>query len=394
MQSNKHLIRFGLILISISFIVPLIQYHIERIGHIGISAVFINDTKSYWENIIRYHDGYDDGKYYTLIGVLILYYPSYYLGWLYCYLTNFFLLLLSSLYFLKTINFWNFKFSNDKVISTFILVIFNFYLWGILFFPNKEIPLIFLTNFLIYTLVAKKNKIIPLGIVILIFFFRDGFSFILFSVLIMIWTLRKSLIKHPVKFLSTLMFFLMFFSLKTLSSLGILSDYTYVIDRNIQYGSESSYAFNLPYYISYVINLLNNSIGYSFRAQLFDVNNRLYFHGIGLWQVAVVSSIGLISWTKVALFTRYKDPNRVIIGLIIITSYLLLCTSSYPQARYLMPFCFWLSAAVFFYLDFRSVVFIFILIFILAVALIILGFSHEPGLGIDIDDFSRSIFLY
>jgi hypothetical protein len=393
MQGKKSLTQFSFILIFISFIVPLIQYHIEKVGHIGISAVFINDTKSYWENLISYHDG-REGNFYTLFGVLILYYPAYYLGWFYCYLINFFLLILSCLFFLKTISLWSLKFSNDKVISTFILVIFNFYLWGILFFPNKEIPLIFLVNFLIYTLAAKKNKIIPFFVIIVVFFFRDGFAFILFCTVITIWTLRKSVIKYRAKFVLALMLFLMFFSMKNLSILGIPSKYTYVIDRNLQYESSSSFAYNLPYSISFLIKLLNNSIAQVFRAQLFDQHNRLYFHGIGLWQFAVVSSIGLISWIKIVCFTRYKEPSIIIIGFIIIISYLLLCTSSYPQARYMMPFYFWLSAAVFFYLDFRAVGIIFILTFIVAIVLIILGFSYEAGLGIDIDDFSRSIFTH
>jgi hypothetical protein len=37
---------------------------------------------------------------------------------------------------------------------------------------------------------------------------------------------------------------------------------------------------------------------------------------------------------------------------------------------------------------------LYILIFIIAVSLIFLGFSHKPGLGIDIDDFSKNIFSH
>ena len=382
---------FALILFFLSLFIPLIQYHIERFGYFGISAVFINDTQSYWENIISYHDG-KEGNYFTLIGVLILYYPAYFLGWLYCYFVNFTLLILSCLFFLKTIRLIKLKFSNYKIFATFILVIFNFYLWGILFFPNKEIPLIFLTNVLIYIIASRKSKLISLVPVVLIFFFRDGFAFILFCTMLMIWFLGKGFEKNPIRILLSFIFVLMFFSLKTLSSLGILSDYQYVIDRNIAYESESSFAYNSPYYFSYLINLFNNSIIYAFRAQLFDQNGRLYFHGIGLWQFAVVLTIGLISWIKKTFFTKHKNSTILHIGLIVLLSYLLLSTSTYPQVRYMMPFSFWLSAAVFFYLDFRTFVFLYILVLILAISFIFLGLSHKPGLGIDIDDFSKSLF--
>ena len=393
MFNRRQINIFALILFLLSLFIPIIQYHIEKFGYFGISAVFINDTQSYWENIISYHEG-KEGNYYTLIGVLILYYPAYFLGWLYCYFINFTLLVLSCLFFLKTIRISNFKFSNNKIFATFILVIFNFYLWGILFFPNKEIPLIFLTNVFIYILASRRSKLISFIPVVLIFFFRDGFAFILFCTMLMIWFLGKRFEKNPIKILIFLIFVLMFFSLKTLSSLGILSDYQYVIDRNIAYESESSFAYDLPYYFSYLINLFNNSIVYAFRAQLFDQNGRLYFHGIGLWQFAVVLTMGLISWIKMALFTKQKNFKIFHIGLIVLLSYLLLSTSTYPQVRYMMPFSFWLSAAVFFYMDFRTFVFLYILVLILAISFIFLGLSHKPGLGIDIDDFSKSLFSH
>lgn len=382
---------FSLILLFVSFVVPIIQYHIELVGYLGISAVFINDTQSYWENIIRFHDGFE-GNYYTLIGVLILYYPAYYLSWLYCYLINFILLAFSSLFFVKSINLLNYKFSNNYILAVFLIVIFNFYMWGILFFPNKEIPLIFLTNLLLYSIIAKKSKSFILCVIFITFFFRDGFAFILFSAVFLNWTLGKKFIEHPKKILLTIIFILMFFSLKTLSQLGVLSDYQYVIDRNIAYESESSFASELPYFLSYLINIFNNSIIYAFRAQFFDLNNRIYFHGIGLWQFAVVVSIGLISWIKVVISHNPIDSMFVKVGLIIIVSYLLLSTSSFPQVRYMMPFCFWLSAGALIYLDLKSLVFIFSLFFFLACAVIMFGFSHKPGLGVDIDNFSKNLF--
>jgi hypothetical protein len=383
---------FALILFCVSIFIPIIQYHIENFGYIGISGVFINDAQSYWGNIIRYHDGIED-NYYTLIGVLILYSPAYYLGWIYCYLINYIFLIFACSYFLKTLKILNLNFSNKKIVSIFLLVIFNFYLWGILFFPNKEIPLILFTNMLIYFIISKRNFALQCLIILLIFFFRDGFAFILISSIFLIKIFNKRLSSNPIKYLIFLILILMFFSLKTLSSLGLLGDYQYVIDRNISYESESSFAYNLPYYFSYLINLFNNSIVYAFRAQLLDINYRLYFHGIGLWQFAVILSIGLLSWIKkVRFLPKQSNTSIFLIGLIIVISYILLCTSTYPQVRYMMPFIFWLSTGSLFFLDLNKIIIIFTLLFIIAIFLIFVGLSHKLGSGIDIDDFSKSLF--
>jgi hypothetical protein len=384
---------FSLILLFVSFVIPIIQYHIELLGYCGISAVFINDTQSYWENIISFHDGIE-GNYYTLIGVIILYYPAFYFSWIYCYLVNYILLVFSSVLFVKSIYLLKLNRSNDYYISIFLIVIFNFYLWGILFFPNKEIPLIFLTNLFLYSIISKKSKSITLFIIFITFFFRDGFAFILFSAIMLNWILGKKIVNNPIKSFLSIIFILMFFSLKTLSKLGLLSDYQYVVDRNIAYESESSFAYELPYFISYLINIFNNSIVYAFRAQFFDLNNRVYFHGVGLWQFAVILTLGLISWVKLLINYKYKESMLFNVGLIIIVSYLLLSTSSYPQVRYMMPFCFWLTAGVLLSIDLKSLIFVFTIIFLLALAVIFFGFSHKPGLGIDIDNFSKSLFSH
>jgi phosphatidylserine synthase len=185
----------------------------------------------------------------------------------------------------------------------------------------------------------------------------------------------------------------MFFSLKDLSKLQILSNYQYVVDRNINYEVDTKFAANLPYYISYLINLFNNSVVYAVRAQLFDLEYRLYFHGIGIWQFAVVLTSAFFFWIKI-LKNQYFRKNKIFhIGLIIILSYLFLSTSTYPQVRYMMPFIFWLVVPIFLYLDLRDVILLFYLFLIIAIFIIFLGLSHKPGTGIDIDNFSKNLFI-
>jgi hypothetical protein len=185
----------------------------------------------------------------------------------------------------------------------------------------------------------------------------------------------------------------MFFSLKDLAKLDILSNFQYVIDRNIDYEVDTKFASNLPYYFSYLINLFNNSIVYALRAQMLDTENRLYFHGIGIWQFAVVLSIGLFFWIKILNLNSFNNNKIFQISLLILLSYLFLSTSTYPQVRYMMPFIFWLVASIFMFLDFKSLVIIYYCFFILAILIIVLGLSHKSGIGVDIDDFSKKIFF-
>jgi hypothetical protein len=383
---------FLIILACITLITPIIQYHIQLFGYFGVSAVFINDTSSYWGNLIRYDKGIK-GNYYTLIGVIVLYYPAIFFSWIYCVIINSTLLLLSCNYFLKTLESLKICIPKKKYLGLFLIILFNFYIWGVLYFPNKEIPLIFLTNLLIFNIVKYKKKVLSLYPIILIFFFRDGYSFILLLSVLILWSFENRIIKSPFKFLVIIILILMFFSLKDLSKLQILSNYQYVVDRNINYEVDTKFAANLPYYISYLINLFNNSVVYAVRAQLFDLEYRLYFHGIGIWQFAVVLTSAFFFWIKI-LKNQYFRKNKIFhIGLIIILSYLFLSTSTYPQVRYMMPFIFWLVVPIFLYLDLRDVILLFYLFLIIAIFIIFLGLSHKPGTGIDIDNFSKNLFI-
>jgi hypothetical protein len=135
--------------------------------------------------------------------------------------------------------------------------------------------------------------------------------------------------------------------------------------------------------------LLNNTFGYAFRAQFFDVNYRLYFSGIGIWHFSVILFFGLVSWL-------YSSLNRFVINeafkklfSFLILAHLMLSTSSYPQTRYMMPFIYWLSTGFFLYFNFKTVTVLYIIMLILSIFLILFGLSHELPIGLDIDDFTK-----
>lgn len=383
---TNHLGVFVLMLGFISIIIPLVQYHIEYVGYLGISSVFINDTASYWGNLISYKENLEFNGI-TLLGVIFLYYPAIYIGAVYCYLINCLLLIFSTYYFLKSLSYIDLTFKPQKIYSIFALILSNFYLWGVLFFPNKEIPLIFLINLIIYFYLKGSKYWFILLITFLVFFFRDGFSFILICIYLAILLFKKYLFNHPVKFILIAVVFFTFFSLKSLSELGVLSDFQYVIERNVEYNQDSMLDKSRPFYLVYVTNLLNNTFGYAFRAQFFDLNYRIYFAGIGIWHFSVLLFIGIVSW--ICFSFRLSDLRVKIIVSFLILAQLLLSTSSYPQTRYMMPFIYWLSLGFFLFFNIKSGLFIYLIFFIIALLLILSGLSHDLPLGIDIDNFSK-----
>ncbi len=169
---KKYFYKLFLLLTIILFIlIPIIQLHIKYLGYYGVGGVYINDTSSYWDNLISFSNENEiNAKYFSILGVLLIYYPCLFLGSLYCFALNVFLLFLALKVFLLIILDLEISFNNSKITFFLLLVFSNFYLWGILYYPNKEIPLIFLTNLFIYT-ALKKRHIFNFLLLFVIFFF-------------------------------------------------------------------------------------------------------------------------------------------------------------------------------------------------------------------------------
>ena len=173
----------------------------------------------------------------------------------------------------------------------------NFYILGVLFFPNKEIPLIFLTNVFIYYAIVKRDFRVSAVIIPITYFFRDSYPVMLFLLLISISVLKYFKYKGPYLFVFIVFILFSLFSIKNIQSLGISPEYTIWIDRNVGLGEQSdSILSNVPSYIAYPARVFNHTFGSALRPQLMDVNDRIYFHGIGLWQLGVSIMIGLLSW--------------------------------------------------------------------------------------------------
>ncbi len=386
---KKHFKFILIISFLLSLVIPCIQLHIEYMGYFGIGGVFVNDTNSYWTNLKSFSIDGGGGKYTSILGVLILFYPVLFLGSIYCLLTNVFLLLASFILFYKTLNQFGYKLSEDKFLTILFLVYFNFYIWGILFYPNKEIPLIFLTNLFIFLLINKKYFLNFL-LIILIFFFRDAYSFICLISLVLFLVFNKYYKENPFKFILFTVLFMMFFSLKALSQYGLLNNYQYVIDRNLDLENVDKLAFNFPYFIQYLISLFNNAFGYSMRAQFYEHQFRFYFHGFGLWQFATTLALGIISWLKILKNKKYSKLFNIPFFLFL--SLILLASGSYPQPRYMFPFIFWLAFGICINFSIINVFKLYFFILIVSLLISIFIFPLQVPVGIDVDNFSNSYF--
>ncbi|MEX0333148.1 hypothetical protein [Vibrio tubiashii] len=369
------LITFSFLFVSL--LIYIFQYHIEFFGHIGFGGMFIADTLGMQGNIIRGVENGIDASYKTILGVFYLYYLSYWLGDLYCYLVNSLLLIISSVFFLKTLEKIRLEISIQKICIIFFLSYCNFYLMGALFHPNKEIPLIALTNLFIYNLVGKGRVLIPFFISLLVLTFRDAFSLIL---IMSIFAVRANVIfrvcsRRPFLVLFLAVLFLSFFNIKYIASLGLLHDYNYILERNVLPSEQVS---QWPY----IIKLFNNAFGSALRPQPIDFNGRFNFIGLGLWQFGIVLFFGVLSWFK--MLQRgclNKHASMIVISIFICLIFVSL--GSIPQPRYMMPYVFWLSLGIVLVFRFDVFVVSVILLSFLSFVIYALGFGMNVPFGLD-----------
>lgn len=369
--------------ILFSLLILIFQYSIKYFGYTFFSGVFVNDAQSYWGHLNDvYINGIESGNYFTLIGVIYLYLPAVIFGPIYCYLINSLLISFSFHFFLKCIKSINPLF-DAHVFLIFILFISNIYILELLFSPNKEIPLIFLTNCFIYYFVFVRNNFLSFALILIAFFFRDGYSLMLFFSALIILVFRTYILNKSWNFLFYSCFVMMFLSVKALSSYGLLGDYGYILDRNIELESDLKFAANFPYFIQFLINLFNNAIGYSIRNQLFDSSYRLFLYGLGLWHFSVIFLIFIVSWIRT--YKNYLNENLTLITFIIFFNLLMLSSSSFPQPRYMMPFFFWLIFISVLKFRFANILLFFCVLFMISVVFIFSGYSFELADGIDFD---------
>ncbi len=371
-------------LVLISLIIPLVQFHVTLLGYFGVGGLFVNDTVGMASSLRGFIDGDEDTSYRTVIGVMMLYWPSIYFGFMYSLAINIMLLIGSAICFGKTCSKIGIKLEKDKRIALIAMVICNFYIMGCLMHPNKEIPLIFLTNLFIYFTLANPNRPISVALIIAAFLIRDGHGAIL-AISYGAFLFRQLISRHFYKFLIGVVILLSTFSVKDISSIGILGDFDYVLQRNVDIGDAvESILSEVPSAAVYSLKLFNNTFTSAFRPQLIDGLGRLYFIGIGLWQFGLILFAGIVFWCFTSLKNSPNDLNMSSISIYIIIALLIVSASAITQPRYMIPYIFWLSTGFVSLLNLRGSIIYTVFIFISVLLISALGYGAPIGFGIDI----------
>lgn len=373
-------------ILLLPILLPAFQFHVSFVGHMGLGSLFVPDTLGMQGSLYNVVEQGIELKYRTIFGVVLLYYPSYWLGNMYCYFVNCILLLFSCFFFIKTLPRLQLQLTCSQVYAVFCTVMLNFYILGVMLHPNKEIPLIFLTNVFVYYAVIKNKILLPMLVIAISATFRDAYSLIL---LLSLFALNIKVIHgifHRRPYLTSIAV-IVFFSLvglKEIAKLNLLSDYNYILERNISVGSESGSALNeLPTYQSFPLKFINNLFGSALRPQFIDLNGRFNFIGIGLWQFGVTLMLGILSWFY--LLGRNQNRRHLSkIALLILICLLFVSFGSLTQPRYMAPYMFWLAAGFVSILKFELILIIFLGIILLSTVFSLIGFGALIPAGIDV----------
>jgi hypothetical protein len=341
MTRNLLVLSFFGILCSVSLAL-FFQGQADWLAEFGISGLFVPDAVSlkgttmvYW---LMPAEARSWETFRTLFGVMLVYWPGMMWGTAGIAVTNILLLMCASAIFFKSIKVFAVNRNAVFLVSVLALsmVLGNIYLIEVILFPNKEIPLIALTNLFIYFLVVRENIIGALLTAAVAFFFRDGYGIVLAICTIFVYANWFFTRKMTVLFLGAFSLVLAFFPHSYLAEI----DYTF--ERNIALGSviEQSYEELLAGPVGYYFKVLGNALNLALRPQFLDEMGGLYLLHIGFWQLGVVIIAGL-AWSAYKIF-RGSDTEKNLACVIWIVL-LAISYSSYVQPRYLMPLIFWLA---------------------------------------------------
>lgn len=272
----------------------------------------------------------------TFLGTVLLYYPVMVIGEVYPLIINPALMALSATLFYSTIT--RLDDLQDPVrvwIVALILVATNFYIVSCLAYPNKEVPLIFLTSAAIFGMVTGKWYLTALSL-LLCYWFRDGYALILFMVTIVVLCRRFLFVSGGIIATAFLLLLFVAFPMQYFSSFGDALERNIAIGEVIA-GDKFSAHGDL---VAFIARLIGNALNLGLRPQMLDVQGGIYLLGVGYWQFGVILLAGLI-WSARNLCS--SSMARGTLALVIVVTLLGISYGSFVQPRYMMPLMFLLT---------------------------------------------------
>lgn len=323
------------ILIFSSFIIFLIQSNVDQMSNIGLGGLFVPDSISLANSVELYWNVEDRSweKWRAILGVVIVYYLGGIFGQLGYAVINIFLLSSSFILVVKSVK-------RNAITSplnfSMLAVLSNFYLIEVLLFPNKEIPLIFLTSLYAWLLISKKNIIWVFVSIIFVFLIRDGYAIILFAATIFIYLFENFHGKKILVILS-LMTILM-----SLVPIAVFQGIDTSLSRNVAVGEIiiSKYDDFINGQFGYFFKIIGNTFNLATRPQFVDCSSNFHLLSIGYWQFGILIIAGIV-WAIKSLFEDEIDSKRLAVLILIVL--IGISYSSFVQPRYLMPMIYFFS---------------------------------------------------
>lgn len=215
--------------------------------------------------------------------------------------------------------------NNSMVLCNAIIFWFiNPYYLAILFYPNKEIPLLLLTVAFVYK-VINRNFLTAFLIIWFTYYIRDGYAIVLLTTYCIFMLVMHFKI-HPKWVVFVVIAILYMFQNGGLSSLGG------AFERNAYIGTLYGQhgASNLAIFIQ---KFIGNWLNLGLRSQFMSVTG-IYLLNIGLWLLGIMVAIALP--LSVYYFVKFDEKmfllNCLVLGMITALLY-----SSYIQPRYFFP---------------------------------------------------------
>jgi hypothetical protein len=370
---SQKLIRLIIILIFCS-VVFFLQKNALFLSGIGVSGLFVPDAVSLRDTVVAFWNVGDDERTWdswrTLYGVVVLFYPGYIMGSIGYAFVNVILIFSSISLALKTFEgHFGIGSHNKLYLITLLFLMSNFYISSIIYFPNKELPLIFIISLYLYSLTKNSGYVFPILLSALAFTIRDGFGIILFLNVFFIAFIK---LKKNVHF-----YVLVLFAIMALFPLELISGVDHSIDRSLDLGR--IYANELSVYNGgYVFSLLGTIFNLSLRPQFWAVDSGLYLIQFGFFKLGILLVFGLV-WSLANL----NSSSNILKTFACTFIFCLICVSKSPyiQPRYMFPFYCWLLLP-FILLSVRTKYVMTCVILFIAVLMAVLGFLPPLQSGI------------
>lgn len=315
------------------------QNNDELLHQIGVSGFFVPDSIAlrdtanvYWETQPEL-----DATWQPIIGVVLLYGVGILWGSLAVCGLNIFLVLVAAYYFFKSIKALAIEDHYLLLIFSFVMisVVANIYLIEVMAFPNKEIPLMAITNAYVYYLVVRRSYIAAAILALTALVFRDGYGLILICCLGAVLILRHRPMNIRIAFIGLTV---VVFAIFPVSSLMEISS---IVARNVEAGSALDQYTNSGVYLRYFSQLIYNTLSLGLLNSYVTEDGKLYLLNIGFWQFGVFIIAGVLWAIKLLL----SEVSEIEVGISIVIIITLLCLSygTFIQPRYLMPLWYFLA---------------------------------------------------